>query len=157
MNHLILKRLNRFLFLIGGAALVFMMLLTVADVILRRLGSPIIGTYEIVSLSGAVVIGFCIPYVTLLKSHITVDFLTMRMAGRTKKIFRLWTRVVGILLWAIIGYNLFILGRDLFRSGEVSLTLEFPFYPVAFGIGVCCLLQSITQIFEFVDTMRGQS
>jgi TRAP-type C4-dicarboxylate transport system permease small subunit len=152
--HSIVQRVNYSLFHVGGAALVFMMLITVADVILRKLGHPIIGTYEIVSFTGAVVIGFCIPWVTMRKSQIAVDFLTMRMSGKTRKTFRLWTRIVGIVLWSLIGYNLFLLGRDLYRSGEVSLTLQLPFYPVAFGIAFCCFLQSITQILEFADTLK---
>ena len=49
---------------IGGAALTFMMFLTVSDVLLRAFGHPIMGTYEIVSQSLAVVIGFGIPKVS---------------------------------------------------------------------------------------------
>ncbi|HOJ43555.1 MAG TPA: hypothetical protein PLW88_07070, partial [Syntrophorhabdaceae bacterium] len=67
----IIKKFNRILFIIGGFAVVFMMFLTVADTILRYFKRPIIGTYELVGLSAAIVLGFSIPYTTSLKGHIT--------------------------------------------------------------------------------------
>jgi hypothetical protein len=42
---------------IAGAALCFLMLLTIADVVLRILGRPIVGTYELVGLGGAIAMG----------------------------------------------------------------------------------------------------
>ena len=61
--------------IIGGAALTFMMFLTVADVLMRAGGHPIIGTYEIVALSLALVIGFGIPKVSLDRGHVYMEFL----------------------------------------------------------------------------------
>jgi TRAP-type C4-dicarboxylate transport system permease small subunit len=151
-----IKKFNRLLFFVGGFALIFVMLLTVADVILRRFAGPIIGTYELVGLAGAVVIGFCIPYTTSSKMHVTVDFLTMKLPKRSLVVTRLFTRAIGIFFWAFTGYNLFLFGKRLLTSGEVSLTLQLPFYPIAYGIGICCFLQVVTQIVEFVYVLRGE-
>ncbi len=57
----------------------------VADVILREFKMPIVGTYEIVSLLGAIVIGFAIPQTSLERGHVLMDFLTERLPfGWTK-------------------------------------------------------------------------
>jgi len=77
----------------------FMMLLTVADVVLREFDHPIVGTFELVGFSAAVVIGFCIPYTTSMRGHITVDFLTMRMPEAVKRILLVITRFMGIFLF----------------------------------------------------------
>jgi TRAP-type C4-dicarboxylate transport system permease small subunit len=53
--------INKVLSIIGGTALSLMMFMTVADVIMRAGGHPILGTYEMVALLLAVVIGFTIP------------------------------------------------------------------------------------------------
>ena len=53
--------LSRAMEVVAGVFLVFMMLLTTFDVILRAFGRPIIGTYEMVALSGGIVIGFSVP------------------------------------------------------------------------------------------------
>ncbi len=151
------KSMNRIIYLVAGFALMFMMLLTVADVIMREFDKPIIGTYELVGLSAAVVIGFCIPYTTSLKSHISVDFFTMKLKDRTKNVLLLITRVFATVLFFLIAYNLLLMGRDLYRSGEVSLTIKMPFYPVAIGIGICCFVQTWTLLVDFIDIARKKS
>ncbi|MDD5008525.1 MAG: TRAP transporter small permease [Syntrophorhabdaceae bacterium] len=151
------KKVNRYIYLFGGFALMFMMLLTVADVILREFDHPIVGTYELVGFSAAVVIGFCIPYTTSVRSHITVDFLTMRLPAKVQKVLLIITRFLGIFLFVFVGYNLFKMGMDLYRSGEVSLTIQVPFYPIAFGIGACCFLQAITQLADVIGIIRRQA
>jgi TRAP-type C4-dicarboxylate transport system permease small subunit len=149
--------MNRIIYLVAGFALMFMMLLTVADVIMREFDKPIIGTYELVGLSAAVVIGFCIPYTTSMKSHISVDFFTMNLRDKTKKVLLLITRALGTALFALIGYNMLIMAKDLLRSGEVSLTIKMPFYPIAIGIGICCFVQTFTLIVDFIDVARRKS
>lgn len=151
------KSMNRIIYLVAGFALMFMMLLTVADVIMREFDRPIIGTYELVGLSAAVVIGFCIPYTTSLKSHISVDFFTMKLGDKSKAVLLLITRALGTGLFALIGYNMLLMAQDLYRSGEVSLTIKMPFYPIAIGIGLCCFVQTFTLIVDFIDIARKKS
>ena len=54
-------RIGRVMDVVGGIILTFMMLITVLDVVLRFFKKPITGTYELVFLGGAVVIGCAIP------------------------------------------------------------------------------------------------
>ena len=66
----ILRFVSKLLNIIAGISVTVMMLMTVADVLLRAGGHPIIGTYEIVALLMAVVIGFGIPQVSLDRGHV---------------------------------------------------------------------------------------
>jgi TRAP-type C4-dicarboxylate transport system permease small subunit len=152
--HERMKHLNYYLFVLAGAAMIFMMMLTVVDVILREFGLAIVGTYELVGFAAVVVIGFCIPYTTSAKSHITVEFFTMKMSGGQYTVCFVFTRLIGICLFLLVGYNLLLLGTTLFRSGEVSMTLRMPFYPIAFCIGLCCFLQVLTQVVDIVAALR---
>ncbi len=142
MEHVlkIALKISRFLYTLSGVALVGMMLLTVADVILRQFGRPILGTYELVGFCGAVVIGFGLPYTSWTKGHVYMEFLIEKMPERVRNMANMVTRLLGIALFSVAAYNLFIVGRDLFNSGEVSPTLNFPFYPVAYGVGICCII-----------------
>jgi len=79
----LLKKTSKWLAVVAGAALTFMMFLTVADVVLRAGGRPIMGTYEIVGFLLALVIGFSIPIVSLNKKHIYMDFVD-RLSKRNK-------------------------------------------------------------------------
>jgi len=39
---------------------------------------------------------------------------------------------------------------------EVSLTLQMPFYPVAYGIGVCCFIQCLVMVCDIVKISGGK-
>jgi len=150
--HFVSKLLN----IIAGISVTIMMLLTVADVLLRAGGHPIIGTYEIVALLLAVVIGFGIPQVSLDRGHVYMEFLLEKFSKRGKKVMNTFTRVLCLILFAFIGVNLFSVGAAFRASGEVSPTIQLPFYPVAYGVAVCCLLECCVFIFDIVRIWRGQ-
>jgi TRAP-type C4-dicarboxylate transport system permease small subunit len=141
---------------IGGSALTFMMFLTVADVIMRAFGRPILGTYEIVGLSLALVIGFGIPKVSMDRGHVYMEFVVDKLPKNWKSIMHTFTRVLCIILFIIIGYNLFSVGNEFHTSGEVSPTLKLPFFPVAYGVGVCCFIECLVFINDIIKIWRGQ-
>jgi len=152
----ILRFVSKLLNIIAGISVTVMMLMTVADVLLRAGGHPIIGTYEIVALLMAVVIGFGIPQVSLDRGHVYMEFLLQKFSERVKNVVNSMTRVLCLILFAFIGVNLFSVGAGFRASGEVSPTIQLPFYPVAYAVGVCCLLECCVFIFDIVRIWRGQ-
>ncbi len=152
----ILRFISNLLNTIAGIAVTFMMLLTVADVLLRAGGRPIIGTFEVVSLLLALVIGFGIPQVSLDRGHVYMDFLMDKLSRRGRNVMNTFTRALCLILFALIGFNLFNVGARFHASGEVTPTIMIPFYPVAYGVAVCCLLECCVFIFDIVRIWRGQ-
>jgi TRAP-type C4-dicarboxylate transport system permease small subunit len=146
----IFQKIAYFMYGIAGVALAGIMFLTVADVFLRLFKIPIVGTYEIVSLLGAVVIGFAIPQTTIERGHVLMDFLTGRLSFGGQQVLHLVTRLLAISIFFIIGWNLFNLGNDLMSTGQVSLTLKLPEYPVAYGIAFCCLFQCLVLLADLI-------
>jgi TRAP-type C4-dicarboxylate transport system permease small subunit len=142
--------LSRFMYVIAGIALASSMFLTVADVILRQFKVPIVGTYELVGLLGAVVVGFAIPQTSRLQGHVIMDFIISKLSTSWQKPFHVLTRILAIGTFAMIAWNLWGLGNDLKKSGEVSLTLQLPFYPVAYGIALCCLVECLVLFVDMV-------
>ncbi|UCG66443.1 MAG: TRAP transporter small permease [Deltaproteobacteria bacterium] len=151
-----LRFVSKLLNIIAGIAVTVMMLMTVADVLLRAGGHPIIGTYEIVALLMGVVIGFGIPQVSLDRGHVYVEFLLQKFSERVRNVVNSLTRVLCLILFAFIGVNLFSVGAGFRASGEVSPTIQLPFYPVAYAVAVCCLLECCVFIFDIVRIWRGQ-
>jgi TRAP-type C4-dicarboxylate transport system permease small subunit len=152
----ILQRTSRTLSFIAGIALTFMMFITVADVLLRAGGHPIIGTYEVVALSLALVIGFSLPKVSLDRQQIYMDFLVEKLSKRNQAIMKTFTRILCIILFLLIGYNLFSVGNEFHSSGEVSPTLMLPLFPIAYGVGICCFIECFVFVLEILRTWRGQ-
>jgi TRAP-type C4-dicarboxylate transport system permease small subunit len=140
---------------VAGAALAFLMLLTVADVVLRLFGHPIVGTYELVAVSGAVAIGLSLPITSWVRGHIYVDSFVARLPRVPRVAFAVATRMLVLGLFLVIGWNLFKYAGSLRRAGEVTPTLHVPFYPVVIGLGVSCLVECVVMIADVVKVLRG--
>jgi TRAP-type C4-dicarboxylate transport system permease small subunit len=152
----IVERLSKWMQVISGTALTCIMLLTVADVGLRLLGHPIIGTYEFVGLGGAVIIGFAIPITSWMRGHILVDFFYQKCPKAVQNIMNIITRLICLAVYVLIGWNLIKMGMELYTSGEVTLTRHLPFYPIAFGLGVCCFIQCLVMVCDVFKIVGGR-
>lgn len=135
---------------VGGVILTFMMLLTVMDVILRYLGKPITGTYELVYLGGAVVIGFAMPRTSWDGGNVSVDFVLVALPQTLRVVMNVATRLLGAAFFALLGWNLFRLGATLFAKHEVSLTLHAPVFPVVYALGVCAFVECLVLLSMLV-------
>jgi len=152
------RALCHFLLLIAGLTLAFMFLFTLTNVVIRAFGKPIVGDFEIISFLGAVVIGFAIPYTSMVKGHIDVDFLLMMLPRKVSNRIRVATRIIGIGLFLWISWNFVLMSFDLLRTKEVTPVFRMPYYPISFGLAFCCLTQCLTfvsQILKIVGDRNG--
>jgi TRAP-type C4-dicarboxylate transport system permease small subunit len=148
-----LQKTSKWLSVIAGTSLTLMMLLTVSDVIGRAFGHPIMGTYEVVGFMLALVIGFAIPKVSLARQHVYMDFID-RLSKRNRALMNILTRMLCIILFVLIGYSLFGVGNEYRISGETSPTIRLPFYPLAYGVGICCFVECFVFVFEIARSWR---
>ena len=147
-------RLSKVMNYVGGTVLVLMMLLTVSDVVLRIFWKPILGTYEMVALAGALVIGFAIPKTTLDDAHVYVDFVVTGGSPLVRKIFRIITKFLGFVLFALLAINLILKGGELYRAQEVTLTVHVPLFPFAYTMGLCCIVECVVLLLQMFETAR---
>ena len=151
----IVTKLSNIMYICAGVILSFMMALTVADVILRYLGRPIPGTYELVGLSGAIVVGFAVPYTSLVKGHIFVEFLIDRFETGRRELVLIFTKILTLLLFLGFWIYLFRTGMDMAASGEVTQILRIPFYPVVYAMGVCCFIECLVMVSDIMRLAGG--
>ena len=135
-----IKGISGFMNAVAAICLTFIMLLTTLDVILRTLKTPIVGTYELVGFMGGLIIGLAIPMTSWARAHIYVDFVIQKLPPGNQKVANIFTRLVVIAFFIIASVNLFKHGFYLYSTREVSPTLQLPFYPVIFGIGLACVV-----------------
>ncbi len=140
----------------GGAILVSMMLLSVFDVVIRCMGRPMSGTYDLIALGGALVIGFSVPYTTMKKGHIMVDVLTERLSKSRQKVLSICTRLISLGVCSMICWHLIKLGLDFYNKHEGSQTLQLSFYPIAYGLAVGFFTQCLANIAEIVREIAGE-
>lgn len=143
-------KLSSWMNALGGIVLLLMMMLTVVDVFLRLFGKPLVGTYELVAIASAIVIGFAIPQTSLDKGHINVDFVVEKFPGNFKRVVFVFTRLMGIAIFALISWNLFLKANHLYRAGDVSLTLQIPYYPAAYGLAFAFLIECFVLMADII-------
>ncbi len=152
----LVEKLSIFMQAVAAVALTFIMLLTVADVVLRLFGHPIVGTFEMVGLGGAVAIGFAIPITSWFRGHIYVDMVLNWMPKGLRNTFNVITRLIGIALFVVIGWQLFGIAYDYYKAGEVTLTRQLPFYPIAYGLGICAFIQALVLVCDIGKVFGGK-
>jgi TRAP-type C4-dicarboxylate transport system permease small subunit len=135
---------------VAEVILVLMMMITVIDVALRTVGTPIVGTYELVAMMGAMVVGFAIAKTSWDRGHVYVDMLIENRSEAVKNAFFICTRIFGIIIYALISWNLVKKGVLFHRSEQVSMTLRLPYYPAAFALAFCFFVQCLSLLGDIL-------
>jgi TRAP-type transport system small permease protein len=146
---------DKSLYIVAGAVLACMIILTLFDVVLRNFGHPITGSMEFIQYGGSIVFGFSIPYGTMLGAQVIVDVITEKLNPRNKRFIEIVTRCVGILLFLFVAYNFFAYGMDVRRTGERTASFKIPYYPFSFALSFSFLLQSFTIFRDLIKKVKG--
>ena len=140
---------NKGMDLVAATVLVLIMLLTSLDVVLRYLGYPIQGAYDLVTFGAAFVIGFALPRTSWDRVHITVDILVEKIPEK-RAILDVITRIMAISLFVLIGWNFMKLGGSFLRTEEGTLTLGIPLYPIAYALGFSAFVECLALFGDIV-------
>lgn len=144
------SRLSNWMDNVGGSILVIMMMLTVIDIALRISGRPITGTYELVALAGAMVVGFAVPQTTQENGHIGVDLLIQALSRKARNVFFVITKIMGTALCGGVAWYLYKKGNHLLEQGDVSHTLQIPAYPGAYVLAFCFAVESFILLLQIL-------
>ncbi len=126
--------------MVASVSLVGMMLLTCLDVFMRYFfSSPLTGTYDIVSLLGAILAAFAMPYTMLKRGHVAVEILVQSLSRGKQLTIETFTHLLGISLFLVMVWQALLLSADMKAVGEVTPTLLLPFYPILDCMAVCFL------------------
>jgi TRAP-type C4-dicarboxylate transport system permease small subunit len=145
-------RLSDFFNMIASAALMLMMVLSCADIFMRYLFSrPITGTYDVVGLSGAVLVSFALPYTMLKKGHVAVEILVQSLSRGKRLVIETFSHLLGISLFLVMVWQAILLSRDMKAAGEVTPTLLLPFYPIVYCMALCFLFLSLAILVNLLN------
>ena len=136
---------------VSAAAVIFIMLLTCADVVMRLFGSPIPGTYELVGYLGSVIISFGMARTSIERGHIAVNLLVDRLPPRAQTIIEGVGNIAAAFLFGALAWQSQIYARDILETGDVSLTLGMPTWPFVLGLATG---SGILSLVLFLDALR---
>ena len=136
--------MSTFFNMIASAALMLMMVLSCADIFMRYLFSrPITGTYDVVGISGAVLVSFALPYTMLKKGHVAVELLVQSLSRGKQLVIETFSHLLGISLFLVMVRQAVLLSMDMKAAGEVTPTVHLPFYPIVYCMALCFLFLSL--------------
>jgi TRAP-type C4-dicarboxylate transport system permease small subunit len=124
---------------IAAAFLAAMMLLTVADVLLRTFFSyPIQGMLELVELGLACTIFVALPAVFLRDEHLVVDVIDHMTKPAVVRLLDLAGALASLVVLAVMAWQMVPLARAMHEFGDVTSDLSIPklyyWIPVLLGV-----------------------
>lgn len=153
--------LSRAFMVIGGAALLLLVLLASGNVALRLFHVPYAGTYEIVSFLGALVTAGALAHTQRRRDHIMVDIVTDRFPKQVKRVLDAVSDLLAALLFGIASWQVWRWGDRIRVSGELSETLQIKFYPfiyvTAAGFGLLTLVLAVQMLRALLRNGEGES
>ena len=137
--------------------MIFIMLLTCADVVMRLFGSPIPGTYELVGYFGSVIISFGVARTSIERGHIAVTLLVERLPPRVQIIIEGVGNSAAAVLFGFLAWQSQVYARDLLEIGDISLTLGIPTWPFVFGLATGSGMFSFVLFLDGLRQLRERS
>jgi TRAP-type C4-dicarboxylate transport system permease small subunit len=136
---------------VAAAFLAAMVLLTVADVVLRSFFSyPIRGMLELIELGLACTIFIALPAVFLREEHLVVDVL------KKTRPLELLGAAVSLVVLAAMGWHMLPNALSMIEFGDVTSDLSIPrlwyWAPVLFGV----VASAAATLFFFFRSIRGR-
>src|SRR2546428_7592315 len=112
---------------LAAAFLAAMMLLTVADVVLRAVfNRPIHGTFELIELCLACTIFVALPAVFLRDQHLVVDVVDHFAPPRFVRVLDLAGAAASLVVLAVMLWRMAFLAHDMQQFGDVTADLSIP-------------------------------
>ena len=156
MAYDLVHRLNRGLIWIAGASLCVMVVVSCANMLLRFLGYPLKGTYELLGLCGAVLAAFALGTTQKQGGHIEVDLLQSVLPRKINRLLKLVADLASAAFFSLICWQLIVLALSLRESGEVSETLHLPYYPVVLTVALGVFSLLLVFLRQILDLATGR-
>jgi TRAP-type C4-dicarboxylate transport system permease small subunit len=143
--------LNRF----AAVILFAMMLLTVADVALRKiLSRGILGTLELTEFMMVGLVFFSLARVEMLERNITVDLIAKYMSPRIRLVWAMLTRLVCAVFFGLATVSLLVYAQAILGSHEATVDLLIPRYPFVYAAAAGCAFLAIVLLVKCLTDVR---
>ncbi|KJS18024.1 MAG: hypothetical protein VR78_05390 [Hoeflea sp. BRH_c9] len=120
-------RVTNAMLAIAGGGLVLMMLVVVADVVLRTVfNTPVRGTYDVVGIALLVMVMFGMAPVVARRGEILIDLIDSFLPSWALRLLSLVAAGLGVSLFIFSGWAMIGPAMDAWRYGDRSLELGVP-------------------------------
>ena len=129
---------------IGTSVIALMMLITIADIVGRRVfNQPLSGTYELSQFMLVIVVFFSIVHCEFQRGHIAIDLVTCRFRKRTQDILASIMYVFFLVTFCLLTWQLVSQAIDVWQINRMSAELRIPIFPFVLIAAFGCALLSL--------------
>lgn len=114
---------------------------------------PLPGTTELSAFLQVVAIAAGLAFSQIAGRHIRVGFLIDRLPRRGKATLELFSSILGLGLFAMVGWVTYDYGLRLLSSGTETLLLGIAHYPFALWIAFCCIPMCCVIVIELLSSI----
>jgi TRAP-type C4-dicarboxylate transport system permease small subunit len=147
------RLLNKWSIWIGGAALLLMIGIACANMLMRPLGAPLKGAYELVGFFGALTVAFALGHAQITGSHIAVDILATRYSKRTQRIMNAISSFLCMIFFVLVAWQTAVFATTIWKRGETSETLRIIYHPFVYLVAICCALLAFVLFIDFLKSL----
>ncbi len=141
---------------VSSICIIAMMALSCLDIILRLLRMPLPGTYEIVGFLSALMLSLSMAQTTIERGHVAVEVLMSKMPQVIQRIFYVLTNAVIAAVFVVLAWETIKYGNFYKHSGELSLTLQFAFYPILYAMGIAFGISALVPMVDVAMVVSGK-
>jgi TRAP-type C4-dicarboxylate transport system permease small subunit len=135
---------------IASGVLFFMMLLTIADVFLRKVfSSSILGTVEVTEFMLLILVFFALARTEVLNGHVKVDLVMGRFSERSQAMVDAITQLACFFLFGLFTWSALVYSGKMREAVEVSQDLWLPIFPFVYVVVAGCALLSLVLLTKF--------
>ena len=140
---------------LSAGILFAMMLLTMADVVLRKvLSRGILGTLELTEFMMAGVVFLALAQTERLDRNVQMDLVMQRFRPRARMLTAMVTRAICILFCIVMTTSALVYADAIRTSGEVSLDLWIPKYPFIYAVAAGWALLALVLLMKCLAALR---
>ncbi len=148
--------LSKWFVWVGGFALLLMIGIACANMLLRPLGSPLKGAYELVGFFGAMTVAFALGYSQMTRSHIAVDILAIHYSKRTQRVMNIISSFICTIFFVLVTWQTAVFATTIWKRGETSETLRIIYHPFVYLVALCCLLLAFVLFIDFLKSLTPE-
>jgi TRAP-type C4-dicarboxylate transport system permease small subunit len=130
--------------LLAGVAALVLMGCAAGNVLMRCVGHPFAGSYEVAGFCCALLVGFSLSETQRKGGHVSVDLVSHRLPAVVNRVSDVLVHTALAVFFVVVAYQTVIWGLTLRRSGEVSETLKVVYYPFVFCLAFGFLTLAVT-------------
>jgi len=146
----------RFADRVTWVVLFIMMLMTMADVLLRKFSNlSILGTVELTELMMIIIVFSSLAECQVGDGHIKVDLVLKRFSPKVQSIFDVFTQFVCFALFSAMSWAIWQHANRMKEWGEVTIDLALPVYPFIYVAVVGCALLALVLFIKALAALSA--